>query len=382
MNILVVAHYQNDGSPTAIFIHDQIKAYVAAGHTVRVIVPIPVGKRGLDGKRMGVSTCSREIDGAMHCFLRYVSASNFGDKHFNTISAVIALRCAYTKALEGFCPDVIHAHTLGTDSELGAWLKKKLRKPLVITTHGSDTSVRFSLGKTEEIKALADKGDVVVSVSSSLKKKLKQAGVDTDLRVILNGFEFQYVCNDMCKRKYSIIQVGNLIRQKKNDITIRALSKLACQYPEAKLVIVGDGAERGNLEALCRELNVMDKVQFCGHLPNQKVLSQMAEAQFFCMPSVREGFGIVYLEAMASGCITIGTAGEGIADLIRDGENGFLVPPDDSGAIVKVVEWCLDHPKEAAAIAERGRSAAFGLTWKKNAAEYLNLFESLIERNN
>lgn len=382
MNILVVAHYQNDGSPTAIFIHDQIKAYVAAGHTVRVIVPIPVGKRGLDGKRMGVGICNREIDGAMHSFLRYVSASNFGDKHFNTISAVTSLRCAYMKALEGFCPDVIHAHTLGTDSELGAWLKKKLRKPLVITTHGSDTSVRLSLGKTEEIKALADKGDVVVSVSSSLKNKLKQAGVATDLRVILNGFELQYVCNDIYKRKYSIIQVGNLIRQKKNDITIRALSKLAGQYPEAKLMIVGDGAERGNLEALCRELNVMDRVQFCGHLPNQKVLSQMAEAQFFCMPSVREGFGIVYLEAMASGCITIGTAGEGIADLIRDGENGFLVPPDDSKAIVKVVEWCLDHPKEAAAIAERGRSAALGLTWKKNAAEYLNLFESLIERNN
>ena len=101
----------------------------------------------------------------------------------------------------------------------------------------------------------------------------------------------------------------------------------------------------------------------------------MGSSQFFVMPSVQEGFGIVYLEAMACGCIAIGTEGEGIADLIVSGENGFLVPPDQPETIAKTILRCLKHPKEASAIAERGRQAAKGLTWEKNAMQYISLFE-------
>ena len=96
------------------------------------------------------------------------------------------------------------------------------------------------------------------------------------------------------------------------------------------------------------------------------------------MPSIPEGFGIAYLEAMASGCITIGTEGEGIADLIVSGKNGFLVPPDDPDSIVRVIEWCLEHPEEADIIAERGRKDALGLTWEYNAKQYINLFQELL----
>ena len=95
------------------------------------------------------------------------------------------------------------------------------------------------------------------------------------------------------------------------------------------------------------------------------------------MPSYPEGFGIVYLEAMASGCITIGTEGEGIANLIKNGENGFLVPPDDPDDIAAVMEWCLAHPEEATAIADRGRQDALSLTWDHNAEQYIKLFKEL-----
>lgn len=104
----------------------------------------------------------------------------------------------------------------------------------------------------------------------------------------------------------------------------------------------------------------------------------MAACQFFVMPSHPEGFGIVYLESMANGCITIGTEGEGIADLIHSGENGFLVPADDPDSIVQVIEWCLANPEKAAAIAERGRQDALALTWERNAAQYLALFQTLL----
>ena len=130
---------------------------------------------------------------------------------------------------------------------------------------------------------------------------------------------------------------------------------------------------------LCADKGVSDSVHFIGQLPNEKVLAHMACAQFFCMPSVREGFGIVYLEAMASGCITIGTEGEGITDLIEHGKNGFLVPPASPEAIVQVIEWCLVHPQAADAIAQRGKQDVMALTWEANAKKYIDLFKELCQ---
>ena len=69
---------------------------------------------------------------------------------------------------------------------------------------------------------------------------------------------------------------------------------------------------------------------------------------------------------------------EGIADLIESGHNGFLVPPDDPDAIAQVIEQCLADPKEADQIADRGYESAIGLTWEKNAAEYIALYERLL----
>ena len=107
----------------------------------------------------------------------------------------------------------------------------------------------------------------------------------------------------------------------------------------------------------------------------------MAKAQFFCMPSVREGFGIVYLEAMASGCVTIGTEGEGIAALIVSGENGFLVPPDDVDAIVQIVDRCFRDESLMRRIADAGKATAMTMTWENNTKQYTKLFESLIKKD-
>lgn len=381
MNILVVAHYQNDGSPSAIFVHDQVKAYVAAGHSVRVIVPLPIGKRAPGTKRLGFGICKREIDGAVHCFLRYVSLSNFGNAHFNTASAVTALWSVLPRVLKGFRPDVIHAHTLGFDSEIGAWLKKKLGCPLVVTTHGSDTSIPVKQGNATALKPWCNHADRVVAVSSALADKLRTCGTNTPISVILNGFSVNALSAASPNRQScSVIQVGSLITQKHFDVTIRAVAQLRKKYLEAALTIIGQGPEQEKLKALCRELGISDSVRFTGQLPNEEVLAEMAKAQFFCMPSVREGFGIVYLEAMASGCVTIGTEGEGIADVIHSGENGFLVSPNDPDAIIRVVESCLQTPENTAAIAERGRHDALALTWDANVRQYLDLFTTLIEK--
>lgn len=379
MNILVVAHYQNDGSPSAIFIHEQAKAYAALGHTVRVIVPVAIGKRGYQTAARLRNRCTL-IDGIPHFYVRYLSLSRYGVGGFNTRSAISALKRHYSAVLADFIPDVIHAHTLGFDSDLGAWLKGRLSVPLVVTTHGSDASVPYERGQLDWLREKADRADTVVAVSSVLANKIRASGTATPVRTILNGFALSAMPESCEKVPYSVLQVGHLIAQKRVDITLRAFAKLREHHPSATLTVIGQGSERERLETLCAQLGIAQAVRFTGQLPNRDVLAEMAQAQFFCMPSVREGFGIVYLEAMASGCITIGTQGEGIADLIVSEKNGFLVPPDHPDAIAEVMEWCLAHPGEADAIAEQGRRDAMGLTWERNAAAYIQLFQSLTSK--
>lgn len=379
MNILVVAHYQNDGSPTAIFIHAQVLAYQRLGHSVRVAVPIAFGKRDIHGRRLVSGVHREEIDGVPHYFIHHLSLSRYGEKHFNTASAIRLFRTNLQTILDGFAPDVIHAHTLGFDSEIGAWLKGRLGVPLVVTTHGSDTSIPIERGSGADLKPLCDCADTVVAVSSALEEKVRSCGTGAPISVILNGFDLQALPEEEGgERGHTFIQVGSLQEQKRVHVTIRAFARLREQYPDSCLTLVGSGPDRVRLEALCGKLGVSGSVRFLGMIPNREVLSEMSKTRFFILPSVREGFGIAYLEAMACGCVTIGTEGEGIADLIVSGENGFLVPPDDPDAIVRTVKWCLEHPDEASAIAERGRQAVLGLAWEENAGHYINLFKELI----
>lgn len=385
MKILVIAHFQGDGSPTSIFIHAQTKAYAALGHQVRVLAPIAVGKNAcIDSWSIPAlpGLYRREIQDVEHVYLRFLSLSNFGEKAgLNIKSAIAVLGGNFQKLVSDFQPDIIHAHTLGFDSDIGAWMKERIQVPLVVTTHGSDTSIPYEQGKLAWLKGCADQADYVVAVSSVLADKLRASQTATPIFTILNGFRIGSLTQNPKKQGNAWLQVCNLLRQKRVDVTIRAFSAFYRAHADAVLTIVGQGSERIALEKLCRELGVENAVHFAGKLPNQDVLAEMGKARFFCMPSVREGFGIVYLEAMASGCVTVGTAGEGIADLITDGENGFLVPPDDPEAIVTVFERCLADPAMADAVAARGRDAARSLTWEKNAAQYLTLFTSLTEGN-
>lgn len=377
MNILVVCHYGLYQDFSASFVHNQMKAFAALGHRVRVIIPIAIGKRDWDGARFSGPLHRRDEDGVELFLLRHLSISTYGRGGFNLFWALRSLERELDSILEGFAPDIIHAHTLGADSEIGAWLKRRLGISLVVTTHGSDTFVPFEKGQLASLKQFADQADHLVCVSSLLQRRMESCGVVAPLSVIFNGFQVKNATPGLSKPPLSLVQAGYLVARKKADITIRAFAMLRKEHPEGTLDIIGSGSEMGRFQALCKELGVSEVVRFHGFLPNPRLMDELAKTRFFVMPSINEGFGIAYLEAMASGCIAIGTEGEGIADLIVSGENGFLVPPDDPEAIVRVVEWCLKHPNEADVIAERGRQDAMSLTWEKNAAEYTRLFEEL-----
>ena len=377
MNILVVSDHGLYTDLTSSFVHNQAMTFAALGHRVRVLLPFPVGK-SLNGRRMLPIVTRKDAEGVEIYYFRFLSLSNLGRRGFNTDSAKLALKLVANQVLEGFTPDVIHAHTFGLVSQLGIILKHRLRCPLVITTHGSDTNVALRNGAAARLCSSADQADMVTAVSPILAQRLATCGTKTPIKPIINGFMLRNIPDGLERDPYAMIQVGNLVPSKRVDVTIRAFAQLKKWYPQMSLCIIGKGPEAEHLKALCTDLGVENSVRFLGWLPNQEVFLRMCQATFFVMASKPEGFGIVYLEAMAAGCVTVGTQGEGIDGFIRHGENGFLVPADDANAIVQVIDSCFQHPQEISAIAQMGQQEARKQTWEHNAKQYSDLFSSIL----
>lgn len=376
MNILVVAPHGLYGNYTGSFVHNQAKAYVALGHRVRVVIPLAVAKRSNEGQCFSWPVTMHMQDGVEICYVRHLSLSGLGAKIFNGKSAAFAVRLLTGSILRDFQPDIIHAHTIHFGGTVAKAFLNRRKVPMVITTHGGDTDLALEPKMQAFARAICNCADAVVAISSVYLEKLRQLGVKTHTQRILNGFAVENI-QPAEKVRHRVVQAGNLIPLKYYNHTIRALARIKSNYPDLTFIIVGEGPERPRLEALCQELGIAECVQFAGQLPNPDTLAEMAKAEIFVMPSSPEGFGIVYLEAMASGCITIGTRGEGIADVITHGENGYLVEPKSVDSIVETVTYCFEHRQESTQAATKGRQDALQLTWEKNAETYVELFRKL-----
>lgn len=151
--------------------------------------------------------------------------------------------------------------------------------------------------------------------------------------------------------------VGRLIADKGFDLALRAFASLTAKYPsrEMSLVLVGEGTERANLEKLAAQLGLAGKVLFPGFMKNP--LEAYCSFDVFLLPSRRgEGLPLVLVEAMAAECCPIATGIAGTPEVITDPSLGWLVRPDDPGALLEAMEAALGAGEaERAAVRRRVR---------------------------
>jgi glycosyltransferase involved in cell wall biosynthesis len=124
-----------------------------------------------------------------------------------------------------------------------------------------------------------------------------------------------------------VLTCANLIKRKNVDKLILSMRGL----DGFVLKIAGDGVELGMLKKLVAQNKLENRVEFLGKLSQKEVFTQMQNSHLFVLPSVSETFGMVYLEAMENGCVTVCTKNDGIDGIIIDGENGFLTEPTPEG---------------------------------------------------
>jgi len=148
--------------------------------------------------------------------------------------------------------------------------------------------------------------------------------------------------------------VGQLEPLKGVDVLIRAFARITATYPDATLVIGGEGSQRDALTALAEQLGVSDRVHLIGYLDEPAPL--LAALDLHVLPSLTEGLGSVTAQAMALGVPVIATAVGGSNSLITDGVTGLLVAPADAGAIAEAMLRLLGDPGRARELAEAGRA--------------------------
>ena len=224
------------------------------------------------------------------------------------------------------------------------------RKKLFSTWHEvwGKTYWKEYLGKLSIFGRLIEKlsvlmPDTIITVSNTTAKRItEELRFGKPLFIIPNGID----CKEIKKispssKKSDIIYVGRLIDFKHVDVLIRAVSLIKEKSPSVKCMIIGDGPHRNILEALTEKLQLKDNVTFLGFQDTyQDVLALMKSSKVLVLPSTREGFGIVVLEANACGLpvVTIKDGSNAAGDLIENGKNGLLCALDEEDIAAKVKE--------------------------------------------
>ena len=234
-------------------------------------------------------------------------------------------------------------------------LSAELGLPYVVSVHGLDA---FS---TEQVKGRAGEwcrrisqrvyrcSRRVICISERVREQvLEGTGTGCRTSVVYNGVDPELFSpgNEPSPGGPIVLSVGNLIPIKGHEILIRVVAALRPDFPALTLEIVGRGPEQSRLQVLAQQLGIGNRVRFLGAQSRQQVAAAMRRCTVFALPSRYEGLGCVYLEAMSAGKPVIGCRGQGIAEIIQHGSNGFLVGPDNEKELTLALAMLLrDEPR-------------------------------------
>jgi phosphatidyl-myo-inositol dimannoside synthase len=257
---------------------------------------------------------------------------------------------------------------------LAALLAKLLRARLWVQVHGVDAWQELS----PIYRRCIEVADLVTSVSRYTRRRfLKWCGINpTRVKVLPNTVDPRYqpgprpgylIERHALHGKKVLLTVSRLAsaaRHKGHDRVIRILPKILAKHPETVYLIVGDGDDRPRLEALAAELRLGKAARFAGQVAPHELPDYFRLADVFVMPSTGEGFGIVFLEAMASGIHVIGGNRDGSLDALGDGALAMAVDPESEDAVSSAICAALANPAGHVNCTERFKPSFF--------AEHLN----------
>ena len=268
-------------------------------------------------------------------------------------------------------PDIVHVQTIFLALS-GLLIKKFLHKPYVVYGRGSDVYLSWRF-KNLISKPILKNADAIIALTEDMKRGIQKIW-DRDAFVVPNGIDldrFENLSREEFRKRLKIeeaekiiIFVGGLRPVKGVKYLIEAMKIIIDKNRNTKLFIVGDGEEREYLENLVRNLNLEKHINFIGQVPNEEVREYMAASNVFILPSLSEGFPVTVVEAMASGLPIVATNVRGLPEIVKDGENGFLVEPKNLEEIADKVLLLLKNEELRKRISKRNKEEVKKYSWK------------------
>lgn len=289
--------------------------------------------------------------------------------------------------------DLLHVH-YAIPHASAAFMAQQILKsfgiyiPFVTTLHGTDITL---VGKDPTYKPVVtfsiNQSDGVTTVSESLKEETCQYfDITTDIRVIPNFIDFKRFSlqpKDHFKKAIApngeriLIHTSNFRRVKRTEDVIKTFAKIVAVIP-SKLLMVGDGPERGNDEILCREMGICDHVRFLGK--QDAVEEILSVSDLFLMPSESESFGLAALEAMACKVPAITSNAGGLPELNINGFCGYMSNVGDIDDMAAKAIEILKDDETLQRFKENAYTRALDFDLKKILPEYISYYEEVLQR--
>jgi len=186
---------------------------------------------------------------------------------------------------------------------------------------------------------------LITTTGTSTRKLLLKNGLPLDKVIALpNPVDTAKFFPQKIAKKYEIITVSYLIKRKRIDLLLEAITKIKMENGYPKVCIIGDGPDKDHLIKYCNKFGIMENVEFLGHVKN--VNDYLHKSKIFLLSSEAEGMPVAVLEAMATGLAVIATNVGDTSDIITDMENGILINPNDSENLLKKIKYLLENPSE------------------------------------
>ena len=255
--------------------------------------------------------------------------------------------------------------------------------PIITTLHGTDITL---LGKDKSFKSVIEfainNSDAVTAVSKSLKKEtLDSFKLKKEIQVVPNFIDsrlYKFENDKVLRRSFAkdsekiIIHISNFRKVKRVQDVLRIFAKVRKEIP-SKLLLIGDGPERLEMEQLCRNLDLCNNIRFIGKL--KAVERVLSVSDLFLLPSETESFGLVALEAMASKVPVVSSNSGGLSEVNIEGKTGFLLDVKDiDGMAKKAILLLADENK-----LEQFKENAFLHSMAFDLPNILPLYEKIYE---
>jgi L-malate glycosyltransferase len=306
------------------------------------------------------------------------------DSVFSKLNYLSVLRLLKRK-LKEFAPDVIHAHYATSYGLLGV---RSGFKPLVISVWGTDVFVfpKKSMIHAKLMSYIFSNANKVCSTSFCMRDEIIKY-TDQEIDVIPFGVDVERFSTVDAKKAGDTLVIGNIKALEPsygNHILLEAFILLVKKFPSLplRLLLVGDGSQRQELENSARESGLQKQVEFAGRVPHVEIDKMHQQIDIFVSPTiVNESFGVSLVESMACGKAVIASDTPGFIEVVGPEENGIIVKRNSVEAVFNALCYYIDHPEERIkkGISARKRVVE-NYVWKDNVKQMINVYQSVAKK--